>query len=284
MKNMKYRVILTLLCCIVCGVLSAQRWIPIAADDESSHYLRVDRIPSSPRNETFFKEVYTAKEAARLKKEYEYEALPAYALKSYCYPYSYNYFATRTFNVYDEADQALYEAFHGFLSFDSIRGGYMRYYSRWSYLLKRYGADACLFASQTRFRNANAEWVKFSESDKTTRYIRVDLSNSQDSLAIFKAVYKAGFAKEIQKEYEFKEPPTHRIFVYKISDNGQAITQLAETWYGKKGPISSIWLYPFSDPQTIEEDVYKVYVKWAFMLFEYGKSSILELSNDSSAK
>ena len=160
----------------------------------------------------------------------------------------------------------------------------MRYYSRWSCLLKRYGADACLFASQTRFRNADAEWVKFSESEDRIRYIRVDFYDHIDSLVVFKVVYKPAFAKEIQKEYEFKELPTHRIFVIKISDNGQAITQLAETWYGKKGPISSIWLYPFSDPQTIEEDVYKVYVKWAFMLFEYGKSSILELSNDSSAK
>ena len=191
---MKHVSLIIVLACLVHNIVCAQEWLLIEKADDVDTYIRIDSISSS-QNETQFYAVLSPKLAAEWQKQYQYETLPAYELKSYCYNDEFNHMATRKYSILDKDNTPLYESFHGFLTFDTIVAYRPEIFAMWAYLLKEFGREACVFASQTQYNNDNAQWIKFSEDLEMERYIRIDLSN-QDSLAMYKVVYKPKTSKE----------------------------------------------------------------------------------------
>ena len=263
---------------ITCFLSYSQQWILIEKAEDVSAYMRIDSRPVSPRNETHFKSYVSSKLAEKWKKEYQYESLPYYELTSDCYDDSFSNFATRTYNIYEKENKPIFESFHGFLTFDSIVGGRIMYYAMWAYILKQFGENACICASQTQYQNNTAQWIKFDEDENMERFIRIDLNNV-DSIAMYKVVYKARLAKDLQKTYSFRELPVSRIFVWKWVDSGSKALPIAESYFGKKSALSIVWIYTDGEPEVIGEGINKVYHEWTQLLYDKGKEAVIERSN-----
>ena len=255
----------------------AQQWLLIEKADDVDTYMRIDCIPESPRNETFFKAFVSPKLAAKWMKEYQYESLPSYEKKSYCFNDEFDHFATRTYDIYDKNDKPVVKSFHGFLTYDSIVGGRAMYFAYWAHRLKTYGKQACIYATETQGNNSEAKWIKFDEDDNMERFIRVDATNN-DSLAMYKLIYKAKLAKEIQKSQSFREPPVYIIFVQQWQNGFMEYTRLAESAIGKKSCLTPVMVYPPQEPEKVDEDVTKKYAEWTRLLFEKGQDAIIEKS------
>jgi hypothetical protein len=263
----------------------AQQWVLIDQAEDVDTYIQVDKIPSSPQNETHFIALFSKKEAKKRTKENMYGSniIPAYEDKTYCFNDAFDHFATRTYNVIGTDDKPLLESFHGFLTYDTIYGGRVYYFSNWACLLKNYGSYSCFYASQTQYQNENAEWIKFNEDEYATYFIRVDLP-TEDSLAMYKIDFKPAVSKQWQKYYSFNEPPVSRVYVYKLYNNGQKISCLAESWIGKKSAVSTVWLYPWVEPREVTEDITRIYMDWTLLLFMEGKDAVVEKSNSLFGK
>ena len=275
---MKHFILIIVLACLVHNIVCAQEWLLIEKVDDVDTYIRIDSISSS-QNETQFYAVLSPKLATAWQKQYQYETLPAYELKSYCYNDEFNHMATRKYSILDKDNTPLYESFHGFLTFDTIAAYRPELFANWAYLLKEFGREACVFASQTQYNNDNAQWIKFSEDLEMERFIRVDLYSAEDSLVMFKILYKPKASKELQKDIRFPEPPICRIFVNKIQDNGQKVLQLAVSFWGKKNSLTPILVPKFEESEVDVNDIVTQYIDWASLLFEQGKDAVIEKSN-----
>ena len=275
------RIIISITCIFLLHITtSAQEWILIEKASDVNTFMRIDSIPKTSQNETHFYAVFSEKAAIQWQKEFQYKTLPAYELKSYCYSEDFNYMATRAYNVYDKDDNPLYESFHGFLTYNTLEGYRAQSFANWAYLLKEYGKNACIFASQTQYNNENAQWVKFSEDAEIERYIRIDIPN-HDSLAMYKVIYKTQkISRQEQKNLLLPEAPRSRIFVYKILKNGKQVLRFADSFFGKKKAITPVYVYPlYADYKLVEDDVTRQYVEWALLFFEQGKDVLIEKSN-----
>lgn len=279
------RTILSILFLFVTYVFtSAQQWVQIRQTDNVYDYIRVDVVPQSPQNLVQFWTGYSLSYGKSLMKQYSYSGIPRYDETTYAFNDSFDYYASRLYEVFDEKDKSLYKAFHGFLTYDTIYGQtLLSTYADWAALLKYHGASACVYASNTQFqKQQKPEWIKIDEDESATYFIRVDLTN-EDSLAMFGLVFKSKTSKDWQKYYSFKEAPQSRILVYKIHDQGSKYSWLAESWFGKKDAITGVWLYPKTQPSELTEFSKKL-VEWGLLLLEQGKDAVVEKSNTKFGK
>lgn len=275
---MKHFILISFFACFLHVLASAQEKILIYNDVDYDIYMYIHNTPVSPRNETYLLNVFSAKNAEKIQKENQSATLPSYANMVLSYNDAFDSVAIRSYDVYDNRNQPLHKSFHGFLTFDTINGYMHEVFANWAYLLKEFGEIACIFASQTQYNNENAQWIKFNEDNGMERYIRIDMSN-QDSLAMYKVVYKPKTSKELQKSMSISEPPIYKTFVYKICNNGQKVFKIAESWFGKKKALSPIIADPlYTEHELVEDDITKLYVEWTLLFFENGKDAVIEKS------
>jgi hypothetical protein len=265
------------------NTLYAQEWVLIEKADDVNNYMRLDRVPVSPRNEVEIYSEFTKAGAKKWQKTQKYNSLPFCERKKYAFNDAFDSIATRSYHCLDIEGNSLLKEFHGFLTYNRISewGWRAANISNWAELFKKYGSNACLYASQILYNNGNAEWVKFHEDEKMERFIRVDMSNV-DSLALYKVVYKKEFLKELSKEY--KEVPNSRIFLRKVYMTDKNYIELADTWLGKNFFLTTINIYPLSEKVSVESLLDNAYFDWTKLLFDQGKNAVIEKSNSLFGK
>ena len=258
--------------------LYAQEWVLIEKADDVNNYMRLDRVPVSPRNEVEIYSEFTKDSAKKWQKTQKYNSLPFCERRKCAFNDAFDSIATRFYDCLDKEGNSLLKEFHGFLTYYHIYelGWRATNIAHWAELLKKYGSNACLYASQIQYNNENAEWVKFHEDENMERFIRVDMSNV-DSLALYKIVFKKEYLKELSKEY--KEVPYSRIFLHKLYMEDKEYIELAETWFGKKSILTTINIYPLSEKVSVESQLDSVYFDWTKLLFKQGKNAVIEKSN-----